>query len=53
MKTKQAGKLKIAEIALLLFLAAFLVSGAAALQTGQELSDKVVRQTPIRRRIRP
>lgn len=43
MKTKQAGKLKIAEIALLLFLAAFLVSGAAALQTGQELSDKVVR----------
>lgn len=43
MNTKQAGRLKLIEIALLLFLAAFLVSGAAALQTGQELSDKVVR----------
>ena len=43
MKTKQAGKLKFAEIILLLFLAAFLASGAMALQTGQALSDKVVR----------
>lgn len=43
MKTKQAGRLKLAEIALLLFLAAFLASGAMALQTGRELSDKVVR----------
>lgn len=43
MKTKQAGRLRLAEIVLLLFLAAFLASGAMALQTGQELSDKVVR----------
>lgn len=43
MKTEQSGKLKLAEIAALLFLAAFLVSGALALQTEQELSDKVVR----------
>ncbi len=43
MKTKQAGKLKLVEITLLLFLAAFLASGAMALQTGQELSDRVVR----------
>ncbi len=43
MKTERAGKLKLVEITLLLFLAAFLASGAAALQTGQELSDKVVR----------
>ncbi|MCI9609608.1 MAG: stage II sporulation protein R [Oscillibacter sp.] len=43
MKTKQAGRLRLAEIILLLFLAAFLASGAMALQTGQELSDKVVR----------
>lgn len=46
MKTQRAerpGKLKWMEIAALLFLAAFLASGAAALQTGQELSDKVVR----------
>lgn len=43
MKTERAGRLKLIEIALLLFLAAFLASGAAALQTGQELSDKVVR----------
>ena len=43
MKTEQAGRLKLVEIVLLLFLGAFLVSGAAALQTGQELSDKVVR----------
>ena len=43
MKTEQAGRLKLVEIVLLLFLAAFLISGAAALQTGQELSDKVVR----------
>lgn len=43
MKTEQAGRLKLVEIVLLLFLAAFLASGAAALQTGQELSDKVVR----------
>lgn len=43
MKTKRAGRLKLAEIALLLFLAAFLASGAMALQTGRELSDKVVR----------
>ena len=43
MKTEQAGRLKLAEILLLLFLAAFLVSGSAALRTGQELSDKVVR----------
>ncbi|WP_325200351.1 stage II sporulation protein R [Oscillibacter sp.] len=43
MKTEQAGKLKLVEILLLLFLAAFLATGALALQTGQELSDKVVR----------
>ncbi len=43
MKTEQAGKLKLLEIILLLFLAAFLATGAVALQTGQELSDKVVR----------
>lgn len=43
MKTQSAGKLRLVEIALLLFLAAFLASGAMALQTGQELSDKVVR----------
>ena len=43
MKTKQAGRLRLAEIILLLFLTAFLASGAMALQTGQELSDKVVR----------
>ena len=46
MKTEQeekTGKLKLLEIAALLFLAAFLASGAAALQTGRELSDKVVR----------
>ena len=43
MKTEKAGKLKLAEIALLLALAAFLTSGALALQTEQELSDKVVR----------
>ena len=43
MKTEQAGRLKLVEIVLLLFLAAFLATGAMALQTGQELSDKVVR----------
>lgn len=43
MNTHQAGRLKLIEILLLLFLAAFLASGAAALQAGQELSDKVVR----------
>lgn len=41
--TKRAGKLRPVEAALLLLLAAFLASGALALQTGQELSDKVVR----------
>lgn len=40
---KTTGKLKLAEIALLLTLAVFLTSGALALQTGQELSDRVVR----------
>lgn len=46
MKTQRAerpGKLKLFEIGALLFLAAFLASGAAALRTGQELSDRVVR----------
>lgn len=43
MKTQQAGRLKLIEIFLLLFLAAFLATGAMALQAGQELSDKVVR----------
>jgi stage II sporulation protein R len=43
MKTEQARRLKLVEILLLLFLAVFLASGALALQTGQELSDKVVR----------
>lgn len=43
MKTGQAARLKLIEIFLLLFLAAFLASGAMALQAGQELSDKVVR----------
>ena len=40
---KRPGRLKWIEIAALLFLAAFLATGALALQTGQELSDKVVR----------
>jgi len=43
MKTEEAGRLKLVEIFLLLFLAVFLATGALALQTGQELSDKVVR----------
>lgn len=43
MKTEQAGRLKLAEIVLLLFLAAFLATGAMALQTERELSNKVVR----------
>lgn len=43
MKTEKAGKLKLVEVILLLALAAFLTSGVLALQTGQELSDKVVR----------
>jgi len=46
MKLKQADgtrKLRLLEVAAMLFLAAFLASGAMALQTGQELSDKVVR----------
>ena len=34
MKTEQAGRLKLVEIVLLLFLAAFLATGAMALQTG-------------------
>ncbi len=38
-----AGKLKWFEIGALLLLAAFLTTGALALQTEQELSDKVVR----------
>lgn len=42
-KMKTAGRLKLAEILLLLVLAVFLASGALALQTGQELSDQVVR----------
>lgn len=41
--TGSSRKLKWVETALLLLLAAFLVSGALALQTEQELSDKVVR----------
>lgn len=41
--TKRAGKLKVIEIALLLLLAAFLASGALALRTERDLSDKVVR----------
>ncbi len=44
MKTEdKTGRLKLIEIALLLLLAAFLASGALALQTERELSDKVVR----------
>jgi len=44
MKTEEkTGKLKLIEIALMLLLAAFLASGALALQTERELSDKVVR----------
>jgi len=44
MKTEEKnGKLKLIEIVLMLLLAAFLASGALALQTEQELSDKVVR----------
>lgn len=43
MKTKTTGKLKWAEVTALLLLAAFLATGALALQTEQELSDKVVR----------
>lgn len=43
MKTEKAGKLKWVEITALLLLAAFLTTGALALQTEQELSDKVVR----------
>lgn len=41
--TGRAGRLRLIELILLLFLAAFLASGALALQTEQELSDKVVR----------
>lgn len=40
---KRGGRLKLIEIAAMLLLAAFLASGALALQTEQELSDKVVR----------
>ena len=40
---EKATALKWIELAALLFLAAFLATGALALQTGQELSDKVVR----------
>ena len=40
---KTSGRLKWAEVLLLLALAAFLTSGALALQTEQALSDKVVR----------
>lgn len=44
MKTeKKIGKLRLIEIVLMMLLAAFLASGALALQTEQELSDKVVR----------
>lgn len=43
MKTENAGKLRLAEIVLLLLLAVCLTTGALALQTGQELSDRVVR----------
>ncbi len=44
MKTEEkAGRLRLVEVALMLLLAAFLASGALALQTEQELSDKVVR----------
>lgn len=43
MKAGKIGRLKLVEIILLLVLAGFLTSGALALQTGQELSDKVVR----------
>ena len=43
MKTERTGTLRLAEIALLLLLAAFLTSGALALQTERELSDRVVR----------
>lgn len=42
-KTAPAGRLKGLEIAALLLLAVFLTTGALALQTEQELSDKVVR----------
>lgn len=40
---EKSGNLKLVEVALLLALAAFLTSGALALQTERELSDKVVR----------
>ena len=40
---KKTGKLKLIEVGAMLLLAAFLASGALALQTEQELSDKVVR----------
>jgi len=44
MKTEEKnGNLKLIEIVLMLLLAAFLASGALALQTEQALSDKVVR----------
>ncbi len=44
MRTEEGnGRLKLIEIALMLLLAAFLVSGALALQTERQLSDKVVR----------
>lgn len=43
MKTEQAEKLKLVEIVVMLLLAVFLTTGALALQTEQELSDRVVR----------
>ena len=43
MKTTVKRKLKVWEIALLVGLAIFLISGALALQTQEQLSDKVVR----------
>ena len=41
MKTEEAGRLKLVEIFLLLFLAVFLATGALALQTGQDRKSVV------------
>lgn len=43
MKTTFNSRLRLAEIALMLGLAVFLASGALALQTGDQLADRVVR----------
>ena len=42
-QTEAARRLRLFEIALMIGLAVFLISGARALQTGDQLADRVVR----------